>query len=335
MKIAWNSTDPAKAIVMIDRNQLAAEYPDLVKRTMIMEDPRPFKFSRVMNYHNELSGTFVIPKKSRPIQDHISFGFILYGRTLYFIKDKGDIAQMVMEFMEQYSDTINSPFEFLLRFMNYMIQEDVYYLEDYNAKLEDIEEALYDGHSLGLERVIMIARKDMNELGSYYLQLTAIGESLQQIIIPFNNNDENAMLSLFLTRCSQLLNLVENVKDNTNQIWNLRQTQLSDKQNKISTLLTIITTLFLPLTLMTGWYGMNFPNMPLIHHPYGYPIIIGLALVVLTCEILFIRRHHWLSGQGKSNTPSRILKEKEENQAAANFFSNNDNEANGNEASGS
>ncbi len=329
MKIAWNSTDPAKAIVMLSREELATKYPDLLKRTMLMEDSRPFKFSKVMNYQDELSGTLVIPKKTRPIQDHVSFGFILYEHTLYFIKDTGDIEDMVMKFMEQYSDTVTSPFQFLLRFMNYMIQEDVYYLEDYNTKLEDIEEALYDGHSLGLERVIMIARKDMNVLGSYYLQLTAIGESLQQIIIPFNDADESAMLSLFLTRCSQLLNLVENVKDNTNQIWNLRQTQLSDKQNKISTLLTVITTVFLPLTLMTGWYGMNFMNMPLLHNKYGYPIAICLALVVLTCEILFIRRRHWLTGTSKPDTPSQIRKKEEKSQAVANFFSNDDNEASG------
>lgn len=205
MKIAWNTTDPAKAIVILSRIQLETEYPDLLKRTMLIVDDHKFDFSKVMNYQNELSGTFVIPKKSRPIQDHLSFGFILYGDTLYFIKDKGDIEGLIKSFMDQYDTTMTSPFEFLLRFMNYMIQEDVYYLEDYNGKLEEIEEALYDGHSLGLERVIMIARKDMNVLGSYYLQLTAIGESLQQIIIPFNNANESAMLSLFLSRCAQLL----------------------------------------------------------------------------------------------------------------------------------
>lgn len=322
MKIEWNTTDPAKAIVILSRTQLETEYPDLLKRTMLIVDDHKFGFSKVMNYQNELSGTFVIPKKSRPIQDHLSFGFILYGDTLYFIKDKGDIEGLIKSFMDQYDATMNSPFEFLLRFMNYMIQEDVYYLEDYNAKLEEIEEALYDGHSLGLERVIMIARKDMNVLGSYYLQLTAIGESLQQIIIPFNNADESAMLSLFLSRCSQLLNLVENVKDNTSQIWNLRQTQLSDKQNKISTLLTVITTLFLPLTLMTGWYGMNFPNMPLLHNKYGYLMIICLALVVLTCEILFIRRRHWLNSD---RTVSALQKKQEDEDAVADFFSQDNN----------
>ncbi|WP_323089434.1 CorA family divalent cation transporter [Allobaculum sp. JKK-2023] len=322
MKIEWNTTDPAKAIVILSRTQLETEYPDLLKRTMLIVDDHKFGFSKVMNYQNELSGTFVIPKKSRPIQDHLSFGFILYGDTLYFIKDKGDIEGLIKSFMDQYDATMNSPFEFLLRFMNYMIQEDVYYLEDYNAKLEEIEEALYDGHSLGLERVIMIARKDMNVLGSYYLQLTAIGESLQQIIIPFNNADESAMLSLFLSRCSQLLNLVENVKDNTSQIWNLRQTQLSDKQNKISTLLTVITTLFLPLTLMTGWYGMNFPNMPLLHNKYGYLMIVCLALVVLTCEILFIRRRHWLNSD---RTVSALQKKREDEDAVADFFSQDNN----------
>ena len=55
------------------------------------------------------------------------------------------------------------------------------------------------------------------------------------------------------------------------------------------TILTIVTTVFMPLTLITGWYGMNFHNMPELKH--GYPGVIILSVVVMiTCIIIFKRK---------------------------------------------
>ena len=59
-------------------------------------------------------------------------------------------------------------------------------------------------------------------------------------------------------------------------------------------LLTIVTTVFMPLTLITGWYGMNFINMPELQWEYGYPaIIIVSILVIIGCMSVFRRKHYW------------------------------------------
>ena len=52
-------------------------------------------------------------------------------------------------------------------------------------------------------------------------------------------------------------------------------------QNRIMKLLTIVTTIFMPLSLIAGWYGMNFTNMPELDWAYGYPAVIALCVVVL------------------------------------------------------
>lgn len=324
MKIAWNTDHPDQAIVVIDRKKLEKDYPELLVRTMLFKQNQPMDYSKVMYYQGELSGTFVIPKKEHPIQDKMAFGFILDNNSLYFIKDSGNLDGLLGQFMNEYDLTITSAFDFLVLFMNFMIQTDVYYLEDYNSRLENIEEDLYNGHSLGLEQMVMMARKDMNILGGYYLQLTAVAQTMQEVIIEKNQSLVNSMLSLFLSRCSQLLTMVDNVKDNTSQIWNLRQTQLSDKQNKISTLLTVVTTLFTPLTLITGWFGMNFRNMPLLKQSWGYPVIIGAVLVILFFEIRFIQSKHWLSYDKKDQSEDTRLRKEARKQAALEKFTRND-----------
>ena len=50
---------------------------------------------------------------------------------------------------------------------------------------------------------------------------------------------------------------------------------------------------FMPLTLITGWYGMNFHSMPELNAPWAYPAVILVSLAILLAEVLFFRRKKW------------------------------------------
>ena len=74
------------------------------------------------------------------------------------------------------------------------------------------------------------------------------------------------------------------------QIRALYQSQIDAQQNRIVTMLTIITTIFLPLTLIAGWYGMNFPGMPEFSWKYGYIGVIAISVLIVIIEIIFFKR---------------------------------------------
>jgi magnesium transporter len=58
--------------------------------------------------------------------------------------------------------------------------------------------------------------------------------------------------------------------------------------------LTIITTLFMPLTFIAGLYGMNFKHMPELEWPWGYPLVLALMLAIGGSMLLYFKKKKWL-----------------------------------------
>lgn len=74
----------------------------------------------------------------------------------------------------------------------------------------------------------------------------------------------------------------------------LFQAEIDIWQNRIMKILTIVTTIFLPLSLVAGWYGMNFAYMPELSWKYGYPaVIVVSALVILICLWIMKKEKFW------------------------------------------
>ena len=78
------------------------------------------------------------------------------------------------------------------------------------------------------------------------------------------------------------------------QLRDLYHTQLEAKQNRIMTLLPVVTTIFMPLTLIAGWYGMNFRYMPELDWRWSYPAVLVVSvLIVVFCLVLF-KKKKWM-----------------------------------------
>jgi magnesium transporter len=69
---------------------------------------------------------------------------------------------------------------------------------------------------------------------------------------------------------------------------------ISNRMNEIMKVLTIIATIFIPLSFIAGIYGMNFKYMPELEYPWGYPAALALMAGVALVMVLYFRRRHWL-----------------------------------------
>lgn len=92
----------------------------------------------------------------------------------------------------------------------------------------------------------------------------------------------------------QIFDALESFRDRISEMLDIYLSSTSNKLNEIVRVLTVISTIFVPLTFIVGLYGMNFEFMPEIHHPYAYPaVLVGMFIVSLSM-LFYFRRKRWI-----------------------------------------
>lgn len=92
----------------------------------------------------------------------------------------------------------------------------------------------------------------------------------------------------------QVMDMVETYRDILNGLYDLYVSEISFKMNSIMQVLTIISTIFIPLSFLVGVYGMNFDVMPELRYEYGYYIVWGVILLIVAGQLLYFRHRRWL-----------------------------------------
>ncbi|HEX3078272.1 MAG TPA: CorA family divalent cation transporter, partial [Lachnospiraceae bacterium] len=168
-------------------------------------------------------------------------------------------------------------------------------LEITERKIMDMEKNLVIG-KLGkdLNRDIFRLRKELSITKNYYEHLCNIGEELQE-----NENElfSEQYLRYFKIFADKALRLSNNTQTLSESLIHLREAldaTLNYSLNRIMKVFTVVTTVFLPLTLIVGWYGMNFKYMPELTWKYGYLFVIVLSILVASICIYFFKKKKFM-----------------------------------------
>ena len=218
------------------------------------------RYCKAELYRGGIIGTMRIPRKEAQRAPELCFGFCLTGSALYIIEDSGEYKTL-MSRLVKHSAGIERPSQLLLRLLELLTENDVLYMMHIEAELERMEAELDGKTPDDFFRRLTRHRQKLSELGAYYAQLSDIGERLSDELGAPIVHDCTAW-EKFARRAERLQDHAELVAESALQLRELYQAEQDSRQNRIMGLLTVVTTLFLPLTLLTGWYGMNFRNMP-------------------------------------------------------------------------
>ena len=248
-----------------------------------------------VNY-DSLTGTFCIPDRKNLTGDDHKFAFALDEKGIIFIDDSGTAGKYIREIRMTKKWKKPGLERFLYDFLEQIVRKDHALMERMEKELYQLELVIMDESAesdSSMERTNVI-RGDIRELRAHYEQLMDFAQELEENENSFFLQENLRYFRLSMNRIQRLIDVSASVRDYTMQLRDLHKTYLDLKQNRIMTILTVVTTIFMPLTLITGWYGMNFNNMPELNEPWGYPVVIGISIVIVAGSLIFFRRKKWL-----------------------------------------
>ena len=196
-----------------------------------------------------------------------------------------DVAQKLFE-------TAESNGKVLYLFFRNLFKGKAQFLEQIEDKISSLDDSVMSGSSSRKRGQIMRLKYETLRLKKFF-------EPLEFLFKDLCSND-NGLLSddclkycqVLQNRASDLTNKVQNLREYVAQVRESYQTQIGIEQNNLMKVFTLVTSIFLPLTLLVGWYGMNF-NMPELQWRYGYFGVILTAVLICVLWYIIFKKRKW------------------------------------------
>jgi magnesium transporter len=210
-------------------------------------------------------------------------------KDLVFIGDSKSCIDILKRMPED-----KPPFHALAEFFFELTAGDVDEFERIENDINRLEDALITSPKpiKGTSVKIIMLRRLLLKMKRYYEQL---GLVIDQLATNENGAIPSGILSRFSAlsrRTDRLTNSVIHLREYITQVREAYQAQIDIEQNQIMRIFTVITAVFLPLTLIVGWYGMNF-QMPEYVWESGYLYVMVLSAIVCVICILIFKRKKW------------------------------------------
>ena len=245
-----------------------------------------------VNY-DSITGSFSLPDRRNMAGEYRKFAFALDEKGIVFIDPGDTVLRILQRIISTKKWRMPSLERFIYDFLEQIIQEDLFLLEGYEKELDAIEKQIERDQEADLERVNDI-RGFLRDLRNHYAQLMDLEQELEENENSFFKAENIRFFKLFYNRVSRLVDTSNSLLDLTLQVRDTNKSRLDVKQNRIMTILTVVTTVFMPPTLIVGWYGMNFKYMPELEWEYGYPAVIILSILISVGCLVFFKHKKWL-----------------------------------------
>ena len=246
-----------------------------------------------VNY-DSLTGSFSIPDRVDFESEETRFAFALDEKGIVFIDDSGFAAKTVEQISRTKRWRLPSLERFLYDFLEQIVADDRELLERYDRELDRMEDAVNLDKDEDVTDRLGEIRSHIRDLRIHYEHLIDFTQELEENENNFFVPENLRYFRLFFNRVERLRSATVAISDHANQIRDVYKAHLDVRQNRIMTVLTVVTTIFMPLTLIVGWYGMNFRYMPELNSPWGYPIVIAVSLIILVGSLFYFKKKKWL-----------------------------------------
>ncbi len=234
-------------------------------------------------------------RKEKLTTEHIS---LVMGKdyVLTFQEAEGDIFDDLRERLEQGRGRIRGAGADYLMFAILDGVVDNYFsvIEFLSNKVEVLEDKLFDEEDdQNITVEIQELKKEILKIRRAVMPLREVINRLEKIDNPLIEERTNKYIRDLYDHIIQVNESVEIYREMIWSLMDMYMTTLSNKMNEVMKVLTIMASIFIPLTFIAGIYGMNFDNMPELHFKYGYFYSLGFMVLVTLVMIWYFKRKKW------------------------------------------
>jgi magnesium transporter len=247
------------------------------------------------NYEDYCFGILNIIDFKNVLGERDRIGFYIKKNLFLLIDiiDKDSSTAVIFDcVIQQIKNTQITVEKLIYSFFERLLYGDFKSIEKMEFDIAELEDQM-SGNKKVFNSNLLVMKKKMLLLRNYYEQLIDIGEELQE-----NDNnlfaEENLRyFKMFTDKVTRLADNIHFMHDSLVQLREAYEASIDISLNNIMKIFTVVTTIFLPLTLIVGWYGMNFP-MPELTWEYGYIGVIILSIAVVFLCLWFFKKKKFL-----------------------------------------
>jgi len=174
-------------------------------------------------------------------------------------------------------------------------------VDNYFSVLEDLDDKIETAQQTALVAPVPATLHHIHNLKRELVSVRRQLWPLREAVSTFQKS-ENPIISRILApylrdvheHTFQVLDTLESMREMISSALETYMSSVSNRMNEIMKVLTIISTIFIPLTFIAGIYGMNFEYMPELSWPLGYAATLGFMGITAAAMVMFFKRRHWL-----------------------------------------
>ncbi|HEX8548147.1 MAG TPA: magnesium/cobalt transporter CorA [Cytophagaceae bacterium] len=295
--VTWIDVDDTSQIPLIQKLSQNYGLHALLVEDIICADQRP----KLDEYNNHL---FIVVKmltydneKQNINSEQISF--VLgsnYVMSFQELDKKGDVFDKVRERIRNSKGKIRKyGADYLLYALIDTIVDNYFIiLEKIGERIEDMEGRLITDPNPSKLRDLYRLKREVIFIRKSVWPLREVINKLERDYSELITDHTKIYIKDVYDHTVQVIDTVESYRDILASMLDIYLSSISNKMNSVMKVLTVISTIFMPLTFIVGVYGMNFQNMPELKWKYGYFIVLGVCGVISFLMLSFFRKKRWL-----------------------------------------
>jgi len=293
--VTWVNVDGVNDAQILEKmGEYFALHP-LVLEDIMNTDQRP-KIEDFGNYmYVVLKMLHYDDEKSEVVTEQVSI-ILGSGFVITFQEREGDVFNPIRDRIRTARGLIRKmgPDYLTYALIDAIVDNYFVILEKLGEKIEYIEDELVTRPTLETLREIHELKRDMIFLRKSVWPLREVVSKLEREGSTLIKETTGIYLRDVYDHTIQVIDAVETFRDMLSGMLDIYLSSISNRMNEVMKVLTIIATIFIPLTLISGVYGMNFAYMPELGSPWGYPLVLLSMAIIVSVMLVYFRRRRWL-----------------------------------------